>query len=329
MEPLRVALVGAGWIARDHLAALSRIDGARVVAVCDIDAGRAAEAAAASDASAYTDVEELLEREELEALFVCTPPLAHRAATLAALERGIPVFLEKPIARTLEDADAIVAAVERSGLPCAVGYQWHGLELLERLREELDGQQVGFLIGRGLGPTQSRPWFLDRAQGGGNVLERGSHHIDLQRLIGGEVVRVQAAASSVPLAQSEGEHGDIEDAASLVLHFASGAVGSIQVAWTRSGLPGVYALDVLASEGTFFLDLDPSFRLRGSSRGRELDEAAQRHPFERTIARFLEAVREREPERVFCTPADARKTLAVALACEVSLAGGGAVPVEA
>ena len=328
MPPLRIGLVGTGWVAAEHLATLARLDDADVVAVCDLDESRA-RAAAPDGAAVYTDIEELLEREAPDALFVCTPPLAHRAPVLAALERGVHVFCEKPIARTLEDADAIVAGVEASALVCAFGYQWPGLELLEPLREALDGQSVGLLAGRSIGPTGSRPWFLDRAQGGGNVLERGSHQIDLQRALGGEVAKVQAAPSTVPLGQGAGERGDIEDAATLVLHFAGGGLGTTQVAWTRDGLPGVYALDVVASEATLFVDLDPDFRLHGTSRGRDIDLTARQHPSERTVARFLEAVREHDPARVFCKPPDARGTLAVALACETALAGGQTVSVEA
>ncbi len=327
MPPLRVAVVGLGWIARDHLAALGRLDGAEVVAVCDVDPERAEAAAAGSGATTYGDWQELLERERIDALWVCTPPLAHRDPAVAALDRGIHVFLEKPIARTLDDGEAIVAAAARSDAVCAIGYQWRGTEVLDDLREAIAGQETGLLVSRSIGPTQGRPWFLDRAQGGGNVLERGSHQIDLQMAVEGAVVQVQAAASGVALAQSEGERGDIEDAATLVLHFASGALGTVALAWTRSGLPGLYTLDVVASETTLNLTLDPEFTLRGAGRGRAIEATTGRHPFERTIARFLEAAEAGDPSRVFCTPADAASTLAVAVACEQALAKGEAVPV--
>src|SRR5207253_704569 len=141
-------------------------------------------------------------------------------------ERGLPLYLEKPIARSVDDGRAIADAAERTGVVCAVGYQWHALELLDDVRRELDGQRIALLAGRSIGPTRARPWFLDRRQGGGNVLERASHQIDLQRALGGEVAAVQAAPSDVLLAQGAGEAGDIEDAAALVLRFASGAVGT-------------------------------------------------------------------------------------------------------
>ena len=323
---LRVGLLGAGWIATDHVAALAKRDDAELVAVCDLDRARA-ERLAPAGAKVYERWEELLEREGLDAVWICVPPLAHREPTIAALERGIHVYLEKPVARTPNEAAAIVTAAEKSGAVCAVGYQWHATEVLDDLRGALDGQDVALLVGHSIGPTGSRPWFIDRSQGGGNILERGSHQIDLVRAVAGDAVRVQAAGSRVLLAQSAGERGDIEDAATLVLQHETGALSTIVVGWTRDGQPGRYDLDIVATAATLRLTLDPEFSLRGVSDGRSLDARSTRHPFERSIARFFDAVRESNPTGVFCTPADAARTLAVAVACERALASGETVSV--
>src|SRR6266516_2069278 len=325
-SPLRVGLGGPGWIAADHAAALAKRDDAELVAVCDLDRARA-EALAPAGAQVYERWQELLDRERPDAVWICTPPLAHREPAVEALDRCIHVYLEKPIARTQDDAEAIVAAAARSAAVCAVGYQWHATEVLDDLRQALEGQDVSLLVGRSIGPTGSRPWFLDRSQGGGNVLERGSHQIDLVRTIAGDVVRVQAAGSEVLLAQAEGERGDIEDAATLVLRHAGGALSTIALGWTRDGLPGLYGVDVVATEATLQLTLDPEFSLHGVSRGRPVEARGREHPFERTIGRFLEAARSGDASRVFCTPADAARTLAVANACERALASGETVAV--
>jgi myo-inositol 2-dehydrogenase/D-chiro-inositol 1-dehydrogenase len=102
------------------------------------------------------------------------------------------------------DAEAIVAAAHASEAICAVGYQWHATELLDAVRDAVRGQSIGMLVGRNYGPVAARPWFIDRGQGGGQILERGSHHIDLQRAIAGEVAEVEATAGSVRLAQRGG-----------------------------------------------------------------------------------------------------------------------------
>jgi myo-inositol 2-dehydrogenase / D-chiro-inositol 1-dehydrogenase len=319
----RVGVLGAGWIAADHAAVLGKRDDVEVVAVCDIDRHRAEQLVAG--AAVYERWQELLDRERPDALWVCLPPLLHREPTVAALERGVHVYLEKPIARTSEDAGAIVAAAEAADAACAVGYQWHATDVLDDLRSALADQEVALLVARSIGPTGTRPWFLDRAQGGGNVLERGSHQIDLARTIAGEVTRVQAAASGVLLGQAEGERGDIEDGATLVLRHEGGTLTTIVVGWTRAGQPGIYTVDVVASEATLQLALDPDFSLTGISRGVEVRARSTLHPFERSIDRFLEAVRTGDRSRVVCTPRDAARTLDVAVACEQALATGATV----
>jgi myo-inositol 2-dehydrogenase / D-chiro-inositol 1-dehydrogenase len=322
---MRVGIIGAGWIATQHVATLRGLGGAELVGVCDSDESRAKKLA--GDAVVYTDWKQLLAKESPDAVFVCVPPMAHREMTVEALDKGIHVYLEKPIARGLEDARAIVDAAARSKAVCAVGYQWRGVDVLDDLRSAIADQDIGMLIGISFGPTKSRPWFLDRAQGGGNLLERASHTIDLERAIAGEVLRVQAAAGTVMLAQSQGERGNIDDAAGMMLHFANGGLGVIQVAWTRDGLPGTYSVDVLGSDSALHLELDPDFELRGQSHDRPVQARLRQHPVERSVERFLEAARAGDKTSVFCTPVDAAGTLAVAVACEEALSSGETVAV--
>jgi predicted dehydrogenase len=329
MEGMAVGIVGAGWIAKEHYRILESLAGVDVVAVCDVDRERAEALASGTGARIYLDWQDLLDREDLAALVVCTPPLSHREPAIAALDRGLPVYLEKPIARTREDAAAIVAAAKRTGTVCAIGYQWHALDLLDDLPQLLEGQQIGLLVGTSIGPTQSRPWFLDRRAGGGNLLERGSHHIDLARVIGGDVTSVQAGASRVRLARSADADGDIDDAVTILLTLASGALATVLVAWTRPGQPGTYGVDIVASESTLRLNLDPEFTLTGMARGGQVALRSASPPAERSMRRFLGAVRDRDPAGVVCTPSDAAATLAVAIAAERALETAQAVSVAA
>ena len=327
---LRAGIVGAGWIGQQHAETIGRRDDIEVSAVCDMDPERAAQVAALSGAQEFSDWRQMLDSADLDVLWICTPPRAHAALAVAALDAGLPLYLEKPIARTLDDAAEIVAAAARGTTVCTVGYQWRAVEVLGDLHRALAGQTIGCLVGQSVGGTQSRPWFLDRAAGGGNLLERGSHHIDLARVLAGEVGAVQAAGSSVRLApRPAGPAGDIDDAVSILLHFTSGAVGTIVIGWTSDGLPGRYLVEVTAPDAALRLDLDPDFRLSGVSGGSPVTGVSQSQPFERSVDRFIAAVRAGDPEQVLCTPADAARTLAVAVAAEEALATGRTVPVPA
>lgn len=327
MGNIRMGMIGAGWIAQDHRRVLDSLPEAELVAVCDLDEGRARALADGTGARVCTDWRELLGAGDLEALIICTPPMSHAGPAVAALSQGLPVYLEKPIARTAQDAAEIVAAAERSGTVCAIGYQWHALDLLDALPGLLDGQQIGLLAGTSIGPTQSRPWFVDMRAGGGNLLERGSHHLDLVRTVAGEVAAVQAASGRVRLARSGGEAGDIDDALTMVLELTSGALATVVIAWTRAGQPGSYGLDIVASEATLRLALDPDFTLTGVSGGQPVSRRAASQPMERSMRRFLQAVSQHDPAAVVCRPPDAAATLAVAIAAEQALATSRAVQV--
>jgi len=327
-QTLRAGIVGAGWIGRRHAETLAGRDDVVLAAVCDVDAGRAAQVAGAGGARVFSDWREMLEAGGLDALWVCTPPRAHAGPAVAALDGGLPVYLEKPVARSVDDAAQIVSAARRGRAVCAVGYQWRAVDVLADLRAALAGRTVGCLVGQSIGGTESRPWFLSQAAGGGNLLERGSHHIDLARTLAGEVVAVQAAESAVRLApRPAGQAGDIADAVTLLLHFASGGLGTVVVAWTSGNLPGRYWVEVTAEDAALRLDLDPDFRLSGVAAGSPVAAESRGAPFEGSVDRFLAAVRAGDPGGVYCPPADAARTLAVAAAAEEALRSGATVAV--
>jgi predicted dehydrogenase len=328
---LRAGIIGAGWIGQRHAETLGGRDDVEVTAVCDVDRGRAERVAGTSHARVFTDWREMLDTGTLDALWICTPPRSHAGPAVAALESGLPVYLEKPIARSPDDAARIVSAARSGRAVCAVGYQWRAVDILGELRDALAGRTVGCLVGQSAGGTEARPWFLSKAEGGGNLLERGSHHIDLARALAGEVVAVQAAESAVRLAPRppDGEPDDISDAVTMLLRFESGGLGTIVIAWTSADLPASYWVEVTAADAAFRLDLDPEFRLSGVAGGSPVAAEARGKPFEGSVGRFLEAVRAGDPNLVFCPPADAARTLAVAVAAEEALRTGVTVSVAA
>lgn len=322
---LRVGLIGAGWISESHLPHIEADGDAHVVAVCDLDLARAEAISRPRGGRAYGDWTEMLDAEQLDMVWVCTPPLHHRAPTVAALERGIHVYLEKPVARDLSDGEAIVAAAEGADAVCVVGYQWRGSELLQRVRELVSPREVAMLVSRNYGPVVARGWFIDPRQSGGQILERASHHIDLQRAIGGEVAAVRTVGSAVALAQAGEGSPAIEDALALTLEFATGAVGTIDVAWTPDGHPRVHALDVMAPQASIDLRFGPDrFELGGVAAGAALT-GSYGDPMRRSVRRFLDLARGEQEITPFCTPRDALGTLAAAISCERALASGDRV----
>ena len=130
-QTLRLGIVGCGGLARErHLPVLRDVPGIAVLAVADLDARAAAEAAATFGVPRrYATAEELAADPEIDAVAVCTPPSAHVGPAIAALEAGKALFVEKPIAVALDDADRLLAHAARASLPALMGFnlRWHRL----------------------------------------------------------------------------------------------------------------------------------------------------------------------------------------------------------
>ena len=221
MSRLRVGVVGTGFIAGRHLAALTASPDVAVVAVADPVRERAEAAAARCGARAHGDGLALLDTEELDAVWLCVPPFAHGPLEAAAVARGLPFFVEKPLALDLATAEAVAAEVARTGLPTAVGYHWRHLGVVQRAAETVPAGEVQLVTGSWLDRTPAAPWWVQRAGSGGQVVEQTTHVLDLARLLAGEVDLVSAAE------RPAGADGEVPTAAVALLHFASGAVGSV------------------------------------------------------------------------------------------------------
>ena len=336
---MRLGFIGAGAIARRHIEALLG-DGIEIAVVCDVDEARASDLASFAGAKASTSWQATLDADELDAVFVCTPPTHHVDPAVASLERGIAVYLEKPLARGLEDGRKIVDAWQRSGAVCAVGYQWRSLDILPMLREQIGDDVPGMLVSRSYGPTEpgrsdtliagadpAGSWFVDPKRSGGILFELGSHDIDLQCALAGPVVSVQAASATGHLALAGAATTGLDDAVAVTMRFASGALGSVLLAWTDAQKPPIYTLDVLGTELALHLQLDPAFRLEGQARGTTVSAVGRRPPHRTTLDRFLEAVASGDRSLVPCSPADAFRTLATAIASEQALVSGSVVGV--
>jgi predicted dehydrogenase len=222
---MRAAIVGTGFIARVHAIALQAI-GVELAAVC----GRTRERAESfGSAAAYADLRELLERERIDALHVCTPNNLHAEQALAALERGIHVVCEKPLATSAEESRALVAAAEGGGLVHATCYHVRGYPLVEQMRVDVASGAVGdvsFLHGRYVCDDVLFPasgWRIDPAASGPSyvVADLGTHWLDLaEHVTGRRLLVVHADFRSFA-------GGPLEDYAALMLRFEGDVAGSL------------------------------------------------------------------------------------------------------
>jgi predicted dehydrogenase len=340
---VRIGFAGTGGIAASHLVNLVRIPQAEVVALHDVDRARCEVAMRRINgqqdqaarpgspeprklhAKVYTDYRAMLAEAGLHALYICVPPFAHGELEFAAIDAGLALFVEKPVALSLDLARQVAEAIKRKGLVSSSGYQTRYSEATDKARDLLAGNTVGMALGFYLGGLPSTPWWRVQAQSGGQLVEQATHTVDLMRWLLGDVARVYSAGALRVLRVTP--NLDIFDVATTVLHFTSGVIGSVANtsilgSGTAAGAPA--GVHVLAQDlrlevwGATLKVTTPSkteeFRWSTNTMMAQ-DEA------------FVEAVARRDPARVRSSYADAAKTLAVTLAAERSTRTGQPVDV--
>jgi predicted dehydrogenase len=230
-RPLRAAVVGAGFIGIEHAAAYAADPAAELVAIVDADPARSTAAAEAHGGRSYPTLSAMLGDARPEVVSVCVPTADHRPVVDEIAAAGGHVLLEKPMAPSVADCDAIAAACQAAGVTLMLGFthRFHR-ELLEARRIVASGElgepilaQDVFAFGEH-GPWPA--WYYDRAvSGGGELMHDAVHLVDrLAWLVGSPIVEVYGRTTT-------GARGivGVEDGGVAVLGFASGAIGSLSV----------------------------------------------------------------------------------------------------
>jgi predicted dehydrogenase len=235
---LRIAIVGCGKVAHLHAAALAKIPEAELTAVCDADPARAEAFAARYGARAVPGISAA----PVEAVIVCTPHPQHAAAAIAAAEAGLHVLVEKPLAATVADCDAMIAAARRNHVRLGVVSQRRWFEPVQRMKAAIDAGKIGKPI---LGAVTMYSW-RDEAyyrsdpwrgrwdtEGGGVLINQSPHHIDLLLWLMGPVEEVVGR-----WANFSHPYVEVEDTAVAILRFRSGALATIAVSLCQN--PGIH-----------------------------------------------------------------------------------------
>jgi UDP-N-acetylglucosamine 3-dehydrogenase len=295
--PLRVGLAGLGSMGRNHLRHLSSRPDCRLVAVGDPDPVALADAVARTGAAGWADPLALVREAALDAVVVAAPTTAHAALAAAAIERGLPVLVEKPLAATVEEGLALVTAARRRGVPLQVGHvERFNPAVLELGRRLADGW-VGTLYSitsRRAGP------YPARIRDVGVTVDLATHDADILSWIAGErPTRVYAELAR----RINASH---EDLLFGLLHFPSGVTGMLDVNWLTPakrrqlavvGEAGMFELDYLTQRLAFTrADIASPTFIRGYATTFEGDvaviEVANREPLAAELDAFLAVARD-------------------------------------
>jgi len=239
---LRVGLAGLGSMGRNHLRVLSSLPGVRLIALADPVEALVDDGVARTGAAGFGEPLAMVAEADLDAVVIAAPTTAHRGLALAALERGIAVLVEKPLAATVEDALAIVVAARARGVPVQVGH-------VERFNPAV--RELGRLLGEGwlsavyaIASRRAGP-FPARIRDVGVTIDLATHDVDILSWIARE------RPSRVYAETAQRMHAEREDLLFGLLHFPSGTVAQLNVDWLTPAKRR--QLVVLGEEGMFEL----------------------------------------------------------------------------
>lgn len=232
-SPLNLAVVGLGRMGKLYAQTVAtRVSGASLYAVADPNP---AAVAAIRDQHhvpvTATDARDLFTRPDIHAILIATPTSTHADLVIAAAQAGKAIFSEKPLALTIPETRAAIAAVERAGVPLQVGFNRRYDAAYLKAKAFIDEGRIGRPVtvkSVGRDPFCPRAEFADPAKSGGLIIDMGIHDFDVSRwLMGSEVERV-SAEGTLAVCDTLAAVGDIDNAL-VNLRFANGGLGNVEV----------------------------------------------------------------------------------------------------
>src|SRR5215204_3846474 len=255
---IHFGIIGGGGISETHARAVSEVEGAKLSAFLGSNAEKIAQLGDKYDASAYTDMETLLNHTPLDAVIIGSPSGLHAAQGIVCARKGLHVLTEKPIDITVSKSDALISECDRMNVKLAVCFQDRFAADSIRLKELIDSGGLGKIIMvAGRVKWYRPPEYYSNSRwrgrlsldGGGALINQGVHTVDLLLWLLGDVKRVYAKAVTAL--------HDIESEDTLVatLEFESGAVGTLEAA--TSVYPGYdRRIEITGSKGTIIFEHD-------------------------------------------------------------------------
>jgi predicted dehydrogenase len=257
MQKLGVGIIGAGWVAGEHIKAFNAHPKAEIVALCGRNEARAKACAVAADTRCeiFTDYEKMLSMDGVDIVVIATLPDSHRELAVAAAQAGKHLLLEKPIAANVEDGRVIRDAVAEAGVKSVVSFVLRWNPLFELIKAQLADDAIGqIFMGEvdyfhGIGPWYKQyAWNVKKEIGVSSLLSAGCHAMDALRwFMGGEIVEVTQYAT-------HGEGVDFSDyeyppTSCTICKFDDGRIGKV-ASCIECIQPYVFNINLVGAHGT-------------------------------------------------------------------------------
>ncbi len=257
----QVGIIGCGGIARAHVDGY-RANHAEIVALHDVNAAgaEALKKQKSLNAALYSDLEDFLNHPGLEAISICTPPVAHEEAATRALRKNMPVLCEKPLAHSIESGKRLCEIAAASEAPLMVGFRHRFLPAINELKSRIDSGDIGNIIwfdNTFCAPAfgMDKTWFSKRSvAGGGTLMDTSIHSIDLFRYLFGDVIDQHCVW------HRHFDDTDVEDASILTMKSLSGVLGTALASW-HAGVAKC-TIEVMGTKGRLLYDYEKPAALK-------------------------------------------------------------------
>jgi predicted dehydrogenase len=311
LKKVRVGFVGAGGIANVHLQHISKNEMAEVTAICDIHEETALQKAKEYGGTVYTNVDEMFEKEQLDALFISVPPFAHGEIEEKAARKGIHLMVEKPLGLDYQTVAKKAEIIKQSGIICGSGYCLRYLDTVAKAKEYLQDKKTAMVRGHYLSSFVPTPWYREWEKSGGQLVEQSTHIVDLARYLGGEVNQVYANMSlqvhhNVP-------NINIPDVTSVNFVYDSGAVGHIDSTFAQ--FDHRMGIEVMGEEFRLVID---GVNLTIIEKDSNQSFKSEVDVYQEQDRMFIEAIVKGDRNLLLSSYEDGLKTLAVTLAANQS-----------
>lgn len=331
MDKVKVAVVGCGGISNWHFSRTKNFEDIEFVGFYDIIPERADRMVKEKgEGKRYDDLIKMYDEAKPDAVYVCVPPDQHGTIEIEAIKRGIHLLIQKPIATDVAIAEKICDLATQYNIIISVGFQDRYLDLIDPLREFLDGREIGLINGAWVGGIPGVYWWRRRSTSGGQVVEQNIHLYDMVRyLLGSEPVSLYTASGKgiVKPHAIKLPGYDVEDYSATTVTFRNGSVANLFTGdYIVKGGGMKCGLTFYAKDATIDYVLRNKVTLTDANGTKEVfTKLDQGMALDRT---FIDAVKSGDASKIRSPYEDAIKTLKFTIATNTSIDTGKAVYVN-
>ena len=331
MEKLKIGLIGCGGMMNHHMNGVTTFEDVQVVAVADPLQERTDAMMKRTGATrAYKSHKDFFAGEDkLDAVYIAVEPNAHDQIEEVCIERNLPFLVEKPMTLDINQAKAISEAVTKKGLVTCVGFQDRYLDIVDKVKEELQDMNVGMVYGSWLGGVPQVWWWMKKVTCGGQLVEQNIHLVDLLRYFFGEAKSVYAQYGRGLVNPGEFPERlpsyETDDYSTAVITFENGLMANLMSGCfvSNDGNPIRNGITIIGRDKSVEYELRNNVRVYTAGSQTQFDRKKDQSVLHDRA--FLDAVRSGDPTAVRSPYADAYKSLKLALAANESMETGKVV----